>query len=334
MPSRVLLTAAAAVLTLTACVTLPAAPPHASVLPAPHPPPMQVCWLEFARAELPATYALAGGSERDLWRVTFSGLLVRHPKGDLLIDTGNGPDFAEHIATARFGPRLLLGLIQGGNQIVQTATAALRGVGEPPLALSGIVLSHIHGDHAGGLVELPLVPVLASQEEVDFAAREKDTGGFHVVKAFAEVLAQRARPLRFIGGPYENFDVSLDYFGDGSVVFVPLSGHTPGSLGTFINRTPGERLFHVGDAVNTTEAIDKRRGKSIVLEPTDVDSTRAEAVVSGLTQLHGQDPLVRFLPAHDRDAWVRAFGAPGRCLGEPLRFPVDAPPAPPRPATP
>ena len=74
-----------------------------------------------------------------------------------------------------------------------------------------------------------------------------------------------------------DFSASLDWFGDGSVVFVPLSGHTPGSLGTFINRTPGERLFHVGDAVNTTEAIDKRRGKSIVLEPTDVDSARAEA---------------------------------------------------------
>ena len=323
MPSPRL--AAAAALTLTACVTLPEAPPHPSVPPQPHPPQMQVCWLEYARAELPATYALAGGSDRDLWRVTFSGLLVRHPKGDLLIDTGNGPDFAEHIATARFGPRQLLSLIQGNNQVVQTATAALRALGEPPLALSGIVLSHIHGDHAGGLVELPLVPVLASQEEVDFAAKQKDAGGFHVVKAFAEALLARARPLRFVGGPYENFDQSLDWFGDGSVVFVPLFGHTPGSLGTFINRTPGERLFHVGDAVNSTEAIEKRRGKSLVLEPTDVDSDRADAVVARLTQLQGQDPAVRFLPAHDRDAWAKVFGAPGRCVGEAPRPPAPLP---------
>ena len=302
-------------LSLAACVTLPEAPPHASVAPAPHPPPMEVCWLEYARAELPATYALAGGLDRDLWRVTFSGLLVRHPKGDLLIDTGNGPDFADHIATARFGPRQLLALIQGNNQIVHTATAALEAVGERPLALSGIVLSHVHGDHAGGLLELPLVPVLASQEEIDFAARHKDEGGFHVVKAFAEALGQRAKAIRFGGGPYENFDESLDWFGDGSVVFVPLFGHTPGSLGTFVNTPGGERLFHVGDAVNTTEAIEKRRGKSLVLEPTDVDGPRTEAVVAQLTQLRGQDPRVRFLPAHDRDAWAHALGAPGRCTG-------------------
>src|SRR5262249_32242625 len=75
---------------LSACVTLPEAPPHVAVPPAPSPPPaMQVCWLEYAHTELPATYALAGGSDRDLWRVTFSGLLVRHPKGDLLVDVGN-----------------------------------------------------------------------------------------------------------------------------------------------------------------------------------------------------------------------------------------------------
>jgi glyoxylase-like metal-dependent hydrolase (beta-lactamase superfamily II) len=198
---------------------------------------------------------------------------------------------------------------------VQSAVEALGGVGVQPAGLSGIVLSHVHGDHAGGLMELPGVPVLASEEEVAFAAGLKDNGGFHVIKAYAEAIGQRARPIRFAGGPYENFDRSLDWFGDGSVVFVPLFGHTPGSIGTFVNRLPAERIFHVGDAANSTEAIEKRRGKSVILEGTDEDGKRADAVVSRLTQLRGQDPLVRFLPAHDRDAWARVFGAPGRCLG-------------------
>jgi len=277
---------------------------------------MQVCWLEYARSELPATYALAGGSDRDAWRVTFSGLLVRHPKGDLLVDVGRGPRFSDTIATARFGPRQLLAFLQGSSDVVQTASEALIAAGEQPSDLSAIVLSHLHGDHAGGLLELLGVPVLAAREEVDFATREKEAGGFHVIKAIAEALAVRARPIRFTGGAYENFDQSLDWFGDGSVVFVPLFGHTPGSLGVFVNPSAGERLFHVGDAVNTVEAIDKRRGKSIVLQGTDEDGSRADALVARLTQLRAQDPMVTFLPAHDRDAWARVFGAQGRCIGE------------------
>ena len=61
----------------------------------------------------------------------------------------------------------------------------------------------------------------------------------------------------------------------GSVGFVPLSGHTPGSLGVFVSPSAGERFFHVGDAVNTIEAVEKRRGKSIILQGTDEDGSRA-----------------------------------------------------------
>src|SRR6185437_4222495 len=149
------LAVAATAIVLSACVTLPEAPPHANAPPTPHPAPMQVCWLEYSRSELPATYALAGGSDRSAWRVTFSGLLVRHPKGDLLVDVGRGPRFSETIATARFGPRQLLAFLQGGGDMLQTASQALAAAGEPPSDLSAIVLSHVHGDHAGGLLELP-----------------------------------------------------------------------------------------------------------------------------------------------------------------------------------
>lgn len=38
---------------------------------------------------------------------------------------------------------------------------------------------------------------------------------------------------------------SFDLYGDGTVVLVPLPGHTPGSLSTFVN-LPGLRIFHVG----------------------------------------------------------------------------------------
>ena len=38
----------------------------------------------------------------------------------------------------------------------------------------------------------------------------------------------------FKGGPYVGFSVSHDVYGDGSIVVVPASGHTPGSVIIFV----------------------------------------------------------------------------------------------------
>jgi N-acyl homoserine lactone hydrolase len=301
---------------LAACSpTLPAAPPHANVAPAPRSPPMDLCWVEYATGTYPGNYGTAGGSDHLHWDVTFSGLLIRHPQGDLLLDTGNSTHFSDELGTSGAFSSLLQRFLQGGGTVVATAPEALRRAGEEPSLLRGIVLSHIHADHAGGVMDLPKTPVVLSPEEVAFIEREKDKGGFDVVRAHAIEIAGRKKPIQWKPTPYENFDLSADYYGDGSVVFVPLSGHTPGSIGTFVNRSPHERFFHIGDAVNTLEALEKRRGKSIVIQITDHDGAQADAVVAKLNQLHEQDPALVFLPAHDRKAWRRAFGAPGACLG-------------------
>ena len=212
--------------------------------------------------------------------------------------------------------RQYLKLGPGGVRTQKTAIQAMAEVGEQPSQLRAVIVSHVHADHAGGLVDLPNVPVITSKEEVDFATRLKDQGTFAVVREHAEALIQRATPLAFADVPYENFLASVDYFGDGSVVFVRLFGHTPGSIGTFVNRTPQARLLHVGDATNSTEAIEKRVGKSFALGWTDDDSALAEGLLAKLNQLHQQDPQLAFLPAHDRDAWAALFpGGPGTCVG-------------------
>jgi len=302
-------------LAVVACdPTLPKAAPHAAVIPRVRPIPVELCWVEYATDTAPGSYGLAGSSDELEWEITFSGLLVRHPSGHLLVDVGNSSHFSDERSTSNFFPGLLQKFIQGSGTVVATAPEALRRVGEEPSLLSAIAISHIHADHAGGLIDLPRTPVILSPEELGFIARERTQGGFHVLEADARAIDGRAKPIRFTETPYENFDRSADHFGDGSVVFVPLSGHTPGSIGTFVNRSPTERFFHVGDAVNTLEAIDKRRGKSIVLEVTDHDSDQADAIAAKLSQLHAQDPALRIIPAHDRKAWRGIFGQPG-CLG-------------------
>jgi glyoxylase-like metal-dependent hydrolase (beta-lactamase superfamily II) len=303
-----------AVLAAGCSATLAPAPPHAFVAPPPSTAAgVHVCWVEFARNTMPGSYGISGDSDHLHWDITVSGLLIRHPKGDVLVDAGNSSHFDRELDGSGFFAKVLLRAGPGSNTVVATAPDALRvEVHESPAALKAIVLSHAHPDHAGGLVDLAGVPVLASAEEIAFVREQKDKGGSQVVRAHAEAILARARPIVFRPVPYATFDASSDLYGDGAVVFVPLAGHTPGAIGTFVS-APGLRLFHVGDTTNTMEAIEKRRGKALPLEWTDFDESATERTVARLSQLHTDDPALVMLPAHDRRQWVKLFGAPGGC---------------------
>jgi N-acyl homoserine lactone hydrolase len=290
------------------------AEPHAFVAP----PPVEAgtiaaCWVELARNTASGQVATAGLTRTRTWDVTVSGLLVRHPRGDVMIDVGNSSTFAEEIADYPLLDRTWLETIPGSNRTVATAPAALRALGVDPAHLT-VVPSHAHVDHVGGLVDLPAARVLMAPEEIAWARSHESDQYVHVVAAQARSIARRVQPLVFEPRPYETFDESADLFGDGTVVVVKLFGHTPGSVGVFVNVSPERRLLHVGDAVNVMEAVERRLTKSVVMASTDHLRDAADRVVARLAQLHEADPGLVVLPAHDRSAWQRALGAPGACI--------------------
>ena len=55
------------------------------------------------------------------------------------------------------------------------------------------------------------------------------------------------------GPTYEGFNTSHDLFGDGSILLVPLPGHTVGNTGMLIRRANGSPLFLLGDAAWVAE---------------------------------------------------------------------------------
>ena len=54
-------------------------------------------------------------------------------------------------------------------------------------------------------------------------------------------------PFQFAAQPFMGFEYSHDLFGDGSLVLVPMQGHTPGSVGLFLTLDDGRRFFFTGD---------------------------------------------------------------------------------------
>src|SRR5580692_4352828 len=246
---------------------LPPAAPHALVAPSiASLPGLSACWIETGKTFSNFSFGSTAGT-----------ILVRHPAGDLLIDTGNSSHFDDEIRGYPFLTWSKLRFLAGQLKPDVPLSELLRRVKEDPAKLRWVILSHAHLDHSGGLMDLPRLPVLLSQEELQFAN-----------------------------------DPSVQAKG---YVVGTLRGHTPGSVGIFVNLSPNRRLFYAGDAVDDERGFEERVGKSLILRDSDNDEALANQIVARLSELHEKLPELRIIPAHGRSAYQKFFlGGPLSCV--------------------
>lgn len=280
--------------------------------------PISACWLEYTHNKQPGPLAYRGPIRHTVWNLTVSGILIKHPEGHLLIDVGaysnsRKTDLKE---MNNFLDRTITRSVTRKKNS-QTVLEALKSVSEDPTKIERVLLSHIHGDHAGGVVDLaPVSPfsVLVQSKDLDFAHDPEVAGNLQVFTSHVAIIEERKALYQFVAESYSIFSAHLDLYGDGSVVIVPLAGHTPGSVGVFLSLPSGKRVFYVGDAINAQKALDGPYGKSLILRHTDESHDDAEETTSMLARLHLIDPTLIIIPAHDREAWLSLFKTPSSCI--------------------
>lgn len=279
---------------------LPPALPHARVAPTiANLPGLSACWIETGKTFSRLPIGMTAGS-----------ILVRHPAGDLLIDAGNSSHFAQDVGIYPFWLRLKLQSLAGQLNPEVPLPEMLRRAGEDPARLRWAILSHVHLDHAGGLMDLPRLTVLMTREEILFANDSAAQKKGYVLASYTKALPNPKAPtLQFDPKPYETFDESANLYRDGSVVAVPLRGHTPGSVGIFVNLSPTRRFFYVGDSVDDERGFEDRITKTLLLHDSDNDPVLANQIVSKLSQLHEKVPDLAIIPAHGRSAYKKFFSA-------------------------
>jgi N-acyl homoserine lactone hydrolase len=285
---------------------LPAAAPHTRVAPTISSiPGLAACWVETGKTFSGFSFGSTAG-----------GVLVRHPAGDLLIDTGDSSHFDDEIRGFPLGTWLKLRFLAGQLKAEMPLPQLLRRIGEDPGKLRWAILSHVHLDHAGGLMDLPRMPVLLTREELQFANDRSVQARGYVIAAHTQKFPLVTAPtLQFERKPYETFDEIADLYKDGTVVAVPLRGHTPGSVGIFVNLSPTRRVFYVGDAVDDERGFEERVGKSLILQDSDNNMALANETVTRLSELHEKVPGLSILPAHGRSAYKKLFpGGPLSCV--------------------
>jgi glyoxylase-like metal-dependent hydrolase (beta-lactamase superfamily II) len=210
-------------------------------------------------------------------RMPVGAFLVQHDRGTVVFDTGMHPELVH--ASTRLGPIESLFDVDLDDDALLGARLRARGV--DPHEVDVAVLSHLHYDHAGGLVEVPEARLVVQRDEWT-AAQDPvlaELGVYH--------------PADFdTGHEVQLVEGRHDLFGDGSVVAVPTPGHTAGHQSLLI----GGHTLLVGDACYCQLALDED-----ALPPIAADVERQR---SGFEWLRQQAAAgVRLVYSHDPVQW-------------------------------
>ncbi len=268
--------------------------------PVSHPPEsMNIYHISTGINHRTAAFAYRGGSFFDKRDFAMSAILVKHPKGNLLIDTGFGDDIQEHFQSMPLYFRMTTDFQPG-----ISAAAQLKAKNYPLDSVSSILLTHAHWDHVSGIPDFGNTPVLVTQDELNYIQSDEKLS--ELARSFKNA---KYTTYQFQNKPYLNFSVSYDLYGDGSVVAVPSAGHTPGSVIVFINLPSGERYALIGDLAWQLEGVTQLEERPWLQSfLADSDEKAVQENLKKVYALHKKFPELHIVPAHDSRAFERIPG--------------------------
>lgn len=149
--------------------------------------------------------SIFNSGENDSVLLTNSAYLIRHPKGDLIWDTG----FPDSMVAVPNGLNSEMARIS----MSQTLEGQLQEIGLSAKEIEYLALSHLHPDHIGNANLFTSTTLLLQQEEYDSLFKSDQINP-------DVVLLQK--------NPYKRLEGDFDVFEDGSVIIKRAPGHTNG----------------------------------------------------------------------------------------------------------
>lgn len=231
----------------------------------------------------------SGGEYTKKVIVNHSAFLIKNGDKTILFDTGLGSQIDQQFKA----DMPWWGKIFFDYELLQTAKEQLD---KANIKVDQIFLSHVHWDHASGLVDFPDTPVAIPDQEL----KERDALAVAaVLPSQLKIEESRWKSFQLEDKPYLGFEQSYDVFGDESVMIVPLPGHTFGSVGMFI-KTNTHHFFLLGDLVWDTKAITGLHEKMFVASKVvDRNPPQVFEQIKKVHEFMQKNPNVLIVPAHE-----------------------------------
>jgi N-acyl homoserine lactone hydrolase len=254
-------------------------------------PEVMVSIVKAGRMSASQAFSYRGGSWSANYENGMMAVLVRHPTATFFLDTGFGSRVDEHWKTI---PALMRALSTIHKETTLKDQLAANGIAPEQLKMA--LITHSHWDHISGLEDFPGLEVWMPQAEFDFIKSGRYPG-----LADQMIDHLKVKTFEFRPEPYENFNSSYDLFGDRSIILVPLPGHTPGSLGMFVNLRSGRRYFFIGDLTWSQEGIDLPAERPwLARKLVDMNEAEVRSMIRKVHALKSVDSSLTVVPAHDR----------------------------------
>lgn len=229
---------------------------------------------------------------KDKWGIMDTmSFAIKHPSGDILIDTGFNSSFSKNPKYGDFplNAKIILSLM--GFEFHQDKNNSLKNeLKKRKLYPKKVFYTHLHIDHTAGNSDLPSnIECIFEKKELDLFGRM--TARLHLkdkkeVRTFDFTAATNIVPL----GP------CIDLLGDGSLWAISTPGHTQGHTSYLVNAQSGPILI-TGDLVFFTESW-KNEVESIGNTKNDTAQSRKSLLM--VKKLLRTYPQIKIFMGHEK----------------------------------
>lgn len=170
--------------------------------------------------------------------------LIEHPEGLIVVDTGE----TSHANDPGYQPwwhPFMQFCERRWVRPEEEVGPRLRAMGFDPKDVRWVVMTHMHGDHAGGIGHFPNSTILLSKPEAHAALSRTGPLTGYLNMHYPQWL--KPTEVEFTDGPFESFGSSKTLTRDGKVHIVPTPGHTQGHISVVVD-TGDQCVLIAGDA--------------------------------------------------------------------------------------
>jgi glyoxylase-like metal-dependent hydrolase (beta-lactamase superfamily II) len=233
--------------------------------------------------------------------------MLKHPvHGVILFDTGYSRHFIR--ATSRF-PECLYRMVTPVFLDSSSAVATqLERDGVAADQVAWVVISHLHGDHVGGLGDFQQAQLACAKEAwLDMDSRSR-IGALRKGLLPSLLDAQAQKRLKWIeelpavqlSGALSRFGKAYDLFGDASVLLIALPGHAAGHYGLLFEDLNGP-VFLIADASWSSQAVRDSTPPPAFVTAWLGDTASYRHTLMLLNMLYREIPKMRIVPSHCRE---------------------------------